>query len=299
MWQRLFSGKWGGALCSLVFLLAVMALFSATAVLQTTPVQAQDADKKDAAAEPSLDEGAASPDAKKEAASEEIAPGIPKNESFLHWLVRCLQWRYTIIFLFITFNLVALMVMNVLAVRRDSMVPQALVDAFEAHLNEKRYQEAYELAKADESFLGKVLAAGMAKLSSGYEPATQAMQEVGEEENMKMEHRLGYVALCAQIGPMFGLLGTVDGMVAAFDVISKSNTTPKPSALAQGIGTALVTTVVGLWIAIPAIAYYQIVRNRMAKLIREVGIVSESLMKRFSNVGASVRTQPQQQPQQR
>ena len=96
-----------------------------------------------------------------------------------------------------------------------------------------------------------MLAAGMSKLSDGYDAAMEAMQEVGEEQNMKLEQRNGYIALIAQIGPMFGLLGTVDGMVMAFDVIARSNVTPKPSELAQGIGTALVTTVVGLWIAIP------------------------------------------------
>jgi biopolymer transport protein ExbB len=60
--------------------------------------------------------------------------------------------------------------------------------------------------------------------------------------------------------------------------------TPKPSELAQGIGTALVTTVVGLWIAIPCIAFYHIVRNRLTRLVGEVGVVSGNLMKRFAGV---------------
>ena len=53
------------------------------------------------------------------------------------------------------------------------------------------------MAKTDESFLGQVLSAGLAKLSAGYEKAIEAMQEVGEEENMKLEHRLSYMALMA------------------------------------------------------------------------------------------------------
>jgi biopolymer transport protein ExbB len=88
---------------------------------------------------------------------------------------------------------------------------------------------------------------------------------------------------------MFGLLGTVDGMVAAFDVIAKSSVTPKPSELAAGIGTALVTTVLGLWVAIPSIAYYTVMRNRMQKLLLEVGVVSENLMTRFSSVGTGAK----------
>jgi hypothetical protein len=64
---------------------------------------------------------------------------------------------------------------------------------------------------------------------------------VGEEENMKLEHRLSYVALIGTIAPMVGLLGTVDGMIISFSVIANSATQPKPSELAQGIATALVS----------------------------------------------------------
>jgi biopolymer transport protein ExbB len=169
--------------------------------------------------------------------------------------------------------------------RREYILPSQLIESFESHLNAKRYQEAYELAKNDESFLGKVLSAGLAKISSGYPQAIEAMQEVGEEENMRLEHRLSYLALIGTISPMFGLLGTVDGMVQAFADIARSTVTPKPAELAEGIMTALVTTLVGLWLAIPAIIAFNILRNRVARLVLEVGIVSENLMSRFQNVG--------------
>ncbi len=120
-----------------------------------------------------------------------------------------------------------------------------------------------------------------AKLSSGYDQAIEAMQEVGEEENMKLEHRLSYMALIGTISPMVGLLGTVQGMIKSFNVIATSPTTPKPSELAEGISTALFTTLIGLAIAIPAIAAYNLLRNRVAQLVLEVGILSEGLMSRF------------------
>jgi biopolymer transport protein ExbB len=78
----------------------------------------------------------------------------------------------------------------------------------------------------------------------------------------------------------------VQGMIASFDVIANTPTgAPKPSELAEGISTALFTTLVGLFIAIPAIAAYNILRNRVARLVLEVGIVSEGLMSRFQKVG--------------
>jgi biopolymer transport protein ExbB len=141
------------------------------------------------------------------------------------------------------------------------------------------------MAKNDESFLGQVLSAGLAKLSSGYDQAIEAMQEVGEEENMKLDHRLSYMALIGTISPMVGLFGTVHGMITSFSVIALSESTPKASDLAEGISTALFTTLLGLFIAIPAIAAYNILRNRISRLVLEVGILSEGLMSRFENLG--------------
>jgi biopolymer transport protein ExbB len=233
-----------------------------------------------------------------EAAVPAAAPAAPATEggeepidqeSYLVWFYNALGFRYAVIFLALSFTLVAFFVMNLLTNRRDNLCPLHLVEAFETHLNEKRYQEAYELAKADESLLGQVLAAGLAKLSTGYENSVAAMQEVGQEENLKLEQRLSILALIGTIAPMFGLLGTVDGMVASFQVIARSSTTPKPSELAQGISMALVTTLVGLWLAIPALMVFNLLKNRQIKLVMEASVISENLMKRFQTVGGTAK----------
>lgn len=207
------------------------------------------------------------------------------QQSALSFYFNALGLTYTITFLFLSFVFVALIVMNVMSIRRQSVVPPDLVENFEVLLNEKRYQDAYELARNDESFLGHVLSAGLAKLQEGYAPAVEAMQEVGEDENMKLEQRLSYIALIGTVSPMVGLLGTVNGMVSAFRVIAVSSGQPDPKKLADGIATALITTLIGLCLAIPAIALFGIFRNRLARLVLEVGIHSERLMGRFQNVG--------------
>ena len=189
-------------------------------------------------------------------------PARPET-SLLSEALEALGWFYTISFLILSFLLVALMVMNLLTARRENVCPSTLIDGFEKHLDEKQYQEAYELAKSDDSYLGQVLAAGLSKLSSGYPQALEAMQEVGEEENMKMDHRLSYMALIGTISPMLGLFGTVDGMIRSFSVIAHAVGTPPPSELAKGVATALWTTLVGLAIAIPAVAAFGIIKNRL------------------------------------
>ncbi len=229
-------------------------------------------------------------DAELPAEAEPAAPAAPAptpagRKSYLRIALEALGWSYTLVFLGLSFTLVALLVMNLLTARRDNVCPVELIEGFEACLKEKEYQDAYELAKADESFLGQVLSAGLAKLNAGYPQAVEAMQEVGEEENMKLEHRLSYMALIGTISPMVGLFGTVQGMITSFRVIADSTGTPSPAKLAEGISTALFTTLVGLAVAIPAIAAYNILKNRIARLVLEVGIMSEGLMSRFENVG--------------
>jgi biopolymer transport protein ExbB len=262
--------------------------------LEARPALAQGADAGAATDEelglPPEEAPADAPLAGNPAPASDVVPASTSGESILSWAFRSLGWFYSIIFLSLSFTLVALFVMNVITARRENVIPSQLVGGFEQHLKDRRYQEAYDLAKSDESFLGRVLTAGLVKQStSGYSQALEAMQEVGEEENMKLDHQLSYMALIGTISPMFGLLGTVDGMIRSFQVIAQSTTAPKPAVLAQGISTALFTTLVGLFIAIPAIAAYNILRNRMARLVLEVGIVSEGLMSRFENIGTARR----------
>ena len=209
----------------------------------------------------------------------------PEGESMLVFYYKALGLRYVIIFLLLSFALVALLVMCFLQIRREALMPKALRDGFEAHLDAKEFQQAYDLAKADDSYLGHVLAAGMSKIQSGHAVAAEAMDEAAGEEQMKIEHQVSYVSLIGALAPMFGLLGTVDGMVSAFMVIAKSETQPKPSELAIGISQALITTLIGLWLAIPAIACYALFKNWMQTLYGDVEKETSGLMARFQTIG--------------
>ncbi|MGL4514239.1 MAG: MotA/TolQ/ExbB proton channel family protein [Lacipirellulaceae bacterium] len=233
--------------------------------------------------------GAADPAAEADAPAAD-SPAVPQRLSYLAWMYKALGLTYTIAFLAMSFVLVGVLVLSAVKVTRSAISPPDLVEAFEAHVGAGQYTEAYELAAGDESFLGKVLAAGLGKLSGGssYPQAVEAMQEVGEDENMKLDHLLSYIAIIGTTAPMVGLLGTVDGMIRSFDVIATSATAPKPSELADGIATALVTTLVGLMLAIPAVAIYNILRNRLARFSLEVGIVSDGLMSRFQKQDATL-----------
>ena len=206
------------------------------------------------------------------------------GESMLVFFYNALGIRYTVVFLAISFAFVAIMVMIFMQLRRAVIMPAGLSEAFEAHLNAKEYPQAFELAKADDSYLGHQLAAGMGKLSSGYPAAVEAMQDAASDDAMKLEHKISYVALIGALAPMFGLLGTVDGMVASFMQIANSSAAPKPKDLAMGISMALITTLVGLWLAIPAIGFFALFKNWLQRLTSDADAEAMRLMSRFQTM---------------
>lgn len=235
------------------------------------------------AAEPeAVDEGAADDGGAADAGDE--GPAADASQSFLSWMIEA-SGIFGGMILLLSFMMVALVMMNLLQVRRDNFVPQSFIEQFEQRLNARDFQGAYEQARADDSLVARVLAAGLAKVNLGYERAVEGMQEVGDDENMALEHRLSYLALISAIAPMLGLMGTVYGMIMSFRVIATSPTTPKPSELAGGISSALFTTLEGLVVAIPAMVAYAILRNRIARFVMEVSMVSEGLMSRFAQAG--------------
>ena len=98
---------------------------------------------------------------------------------------------------------------------------------------------------------------------------------------MEMEHRTTYLATVGTLGPMIGLVGTVYGMILSFQVIATAGSSPQASQLAAGISTALFATLEGIALAIPAISFYALFRNRIARLSLEVEVAAESLLEQF------------------
>jgi biopolymer transport protein ExbB len=263
-----FSSRYGGFNAAFMLLVALLTLSTAVGVI------AQDGGGAPAAA-PGVSAPAADP----------VPAAVAAPRSLLAYMLEACGWFWSLVFGLLSFVMVAIIMMNMLQVRRDVLLPTEFVEEFEQKLNAKDFQNAYEMARADDSFVARVLAAGMGRLNRGYAEAAEGMQEAGEDENMALEHRLSYLALIGTVAPMCGLMGTVQGMITSFDKIATSAVSPKPSELAGGISTALVTTLLGLGIAIPAMVFYSILKNRIQRLVLEIGMVSEGLMSRFAAAG--------------
>ena len=254
-----------------IFVIGIVFLWSAGAVAQVAdesqPVNPEAGVEIGAAIEPAAVEPVM-PESDSGRGGNDVMPSAPDN--LLVYYIKALGATFVIVFVALSFALVALLVMCFLQLRRTVLMPPELIEGFEIHLDKKEFQQAYELAKADDSYLGRVLSVGLVKLQVGRQQAFDAMRETQAEEAMQLEHKISYVSLIGALAPMFGLLGTVSGMVSAFTVIAQSATQPKHHELASGISQALVTTLIGLWIAIPAVACFSLFRNWLEQLNSDV-----------------------------
>ncbi len=178
---------------------------------------------------------------------------------------------------------VALIVEHFFSIRRDRILPITLEQALEEQLNTKQYDQARLICDEDSSFLSKVVGAGLGQMGGmfGFFDMQTAMQEVSEREVSRLYRKLDYLAFIAATAPMLGLLGTVTGMIRSFNTIAVTEGAAKPSDLASGISEALVTTCMGLIVAIPAMFFVSQFRNRIDGYVAEAEVVVEKLMGRF------------------
>ena len=176
--------------------------------------------------------------------------------------------------------MLALVIENFVTLNREKLAPPELIDEIQSLFDEGQYQEAMELCENEENFFTRVCAAGISKIGHQFEVIETAIQEMGDEEAIKLHQKIGWVGVLAAVAPMIGLFGTVSGMIASFHTIATTQN-PSPSELADGIYTALLTTLFGLMVAIPATAAFAFLRNRLVRTTIEIGAIVEDLFERF------------------
>ncbi len=175
----------------------------------------------------------------------------------------------------------AIVIENFMSLKRDKLAPPELIDEIQALFDEGQFQEAMELCENEPNYFTRVCGAGISKIGHSFDTIEKSLEEMGDEESIKLHQKVGWLALISNVAPMMGLLGTVGGMVKAFNEIASSGGQASPAELADGISQALLTTMFGLIVAIPITAAFAFLRNRMVKTIIELGAIVEDLFERF------------------
>lgn len=163
--------------------------------------------------------------------------------------------------------------------KTEKMTQPRLMAPLCASLEKLEVRQAKAMCQANPGILTNVLAAGLRRVKGGEEidvPAVEkAMEEASVEEVNAGLKPLGYLSVVTQVAPMFGLLGTVTGMIGAFNKIGMGQM-GDPEKLASNIGEAMITTAAGLIVAIPAMfAYFGFKAHYTANISRISSLLGE------------------------
>jgi biopolymer transport protein ExbB len=176
----------------------------------------------------------------------------------------------------------ALIIEHFVTIKREKLAPPEVIDEIEELFNDKNYQEALEACEAEPCYFTNVVLDGIRKIGHPFPTIEKHLEEKNEEENLKLQQKIGWLSLIAGLGPMMGLFGTVWGMVGAFAKISSAGAGGvNPADFAGTISLALMTTVLGLVVAIPTTAFFAFFRNKVQMLSLEIGTIVEDLFERF------------------
>lgn len=179
---------------------------------------------------------------------------------------------------------IGLTIYGTMSTQSARMLSPELVPQLQDELQRLHVEPAKSLCAGSPCLLTNTLHAGLERLSDGFldtESMEKAMEEASVQEITAGMKPINYLSIIAQVAPMIGLLGTVSGMIKAFDKIGLGGM-GKPELLAADIGEAMVTTATGLIIGIPTMFFYFFLKSRymsnVSQLTRVLGNLCHHLV---------------------
>jgi len=169
----------------------------------------------------------------------------------------------------------ALVIEHLLTIRASVLMPPQLAERTHELLKQGNVAQAEQQCKLQPSFLAYVLHAGLSEIDGGYNAVEKAMEDATAEQAARLFRKIEYLSVIGNIAPMLGLLGTVIGMIFAFQEVANTQGAARAADLAEGIYLALITTVEGLLVAIPSLAAFAVFRNRVDQLVAEAAYVAQ------------------------
>jgi biopolymer transport protein ExbB len=156
--------------------------------------------------------------------------------------------------------------------------PKGQTEAVLQAAREGRLQEAHALCTPGSQPQARLFAAALESRNLSRADLENSLSRLGSRELKRLGQRLHWLELVGRIAPMLGLTGTVTGLTRAFRTVAALKQVTDPSLLASGIWEALITTIAGLFIGIPALIAYHLYENRLRALAFELKTSSEELV---------------------
>ena len=185
---------------------------------------------------------------------------------------------------FCSLVLVAFVFERTVSLRRGRVIPGPFVTRFIQQLREGELDrdKALALCLENGSPVADVFAGAVRKWGRPAVEVEQAIIDAGERATNGLRRYLRILNGVATISPLLGLLGTVVGMIRAFNAIATSDAMGRPELLASGISQALLTTAAGLSVAIPALIFYMFFVSRVDRLIIDIDALGQDLVQMIS-----------------
>jgi biopolymer transport protein ExbB len=251
-------------------------MFAILLILMTTIPVAFAADENPTATNSSVGTPESSP-------IESIAPGDAEQGPQELSLLGLINKGGIVGYLIIVISILALglAIDNFASIRRTRIMPEADINQLKKLIDNGELDQVTLLDDKNGSYLLRVTVAGIKEAHMGYESMIKTMEDTAEALASSIARRTEHLNVIGSISPMLGLLGTVIGMLQVFNEIAITPGAIEPRQLAEGIFQALVTTCLGLTVAIPALYGYAIFRNRVDELTGEAALAAEQLISSF------------------
>jgi len=161
--------------------------------------------------------------------------------------------------------------------RASVFMPEETTNQIREMIAERKFKELIEFTETDDSFISKALNPAL-KRAPSFSSMKEAMETAIGEQTAEQFRKIEYLNIIGNLGPLLGLMGTVLGMITAFSAMQASHGGAKPEDLAGGISQALTHTFLGLFLAIPCLAAFGILRTIVDRLTVRGALVAEELL---------------------
>ena len=188
-----------------------------------------------------------------------------------------------------SFVAVAVFIERLISLRRSAIIPATFLPGLKKTLRKDPTDKAKAIAycRKNASPVANVFAAGIKKLDGSIESIQQRIDEAGQREVLKLRRFLRVLSVIASVTPLMGLLGTIFGMIKAFQTVAISGEAlGKASLLAKGIYEAMITTAGGLLVAIPVLIAYHWISGRIEQLVGEMDLTTVEFMEAHGGLRA-------------
>jgi len=234
---------------------------------------------------------AATPAATPDAAPEEDTLGMPKDPVSIMKQLGWMGWVFLVPFVGATLISLWYSVERIVVLKRKRVIPKPFVERFLEHLRQGKLDRSssLKLCEQSDSPIAAVFAHGVRKWGKSSVEVEQAIIDGGERQVSELRVHLRVLNGVATVTPLLGLLGTVLGMIQAFNDVATAGSLGKTEQLAVGISLALLTTACGLMIAIPTLIMYMYLSGRVDALVMEMDYLAQNVVQMISAEALSER----------